>query len=269
MDTAGADKTDIQFHYDLSRDFYRLWLDDSMTYSAAMFEDGEDLHAAQMRKLDYHLDEAEIGPGSRVLDVGCGWGSLLERASQVRGAGAMVGLTLSADQHLAVHQKDLPGCDVRLAKWSEYAPDAPFDAIICIGALEHFAQPGLSMDQKAAAYRHFFKFCRAHLAPGGRLSLQTIVFDRMQEPEFRNFITERIFPGSMLPRIPEVLAGADRVMELVKCRNDAMDYARTCRAWQSALTARSKEADALIGSQRAGEYLQFLISPHRWVHLDC
>jgi cyclopropane-fatty-acyl-phospholipid synthase len=94
----GASAEDIQFHYDLNRDFYRLWLDETMTYSCAMFEDGDDLNSAQLRKLDYHIAQTGIIQNNRILDIGCGWGSLMQRVTTTIAGTQAVGLTLSVDQ---------------------------------------------------------------------------------------------------------------------------------------------------------------------------
>src|SRR4030088_3614984 len=89
----------IQRHYDVGNDFYRLWLDDSMSYSCALWDGSDDsLQAAQMRKIDYHIAQAQAAGAGRVLDVGCGWGAVLKRLTTVYGVGQAVGLTLSREQ---------------------------------------------------------------------------------------------------------------------------------------------------------------------------
>jgi cyclopropane-fatty-acyl-phospholipid synthase len=213
---------------------------------------------AQLRKLDYHIAQAEIMPGARVLDIGCGWGSLMLRVMEQVPDALCVGLTLSKDQKAFVDDKRIQGIDVRLASWAELQDTAAFDAVISIGAMEHFAQPGLTSDEKTAIYRGFFKKVRQALKPGGWLSLQTITFDRLQEAEFRSFITERIFPGSMLPRPAEVISAADRVLSLVNCRNDARDYARTCRVWAGRLERSRDGAIAVVGEEKVSDYIQYL-----------
>src|SRR5688572_25683389 len=94
----GASRSAIRHHYDLSNDFYALWLDPSMTYSSALWSDGDSLASAQRRKLDFHIEGARAPGAARVLDVGCGWGGLLQRAVDDWGVGHAVGLTLSQAQ---------------------------------------------------------------------------------------------------------------------------------------------------------------------------
>lgn len=254
----GATTEDIQFHYDLSRSFYQHWLDRTMTYSSAMYEGDDDLETAQKRKLDHHIAQAEIGPGSRVLDIGCGWGSLMFRCVEQIPSSHCVGLTLSADQKESIDGAGSDRIEVLLKGWQALEEVHSFDAAVSVGAMEHFVGPGWSADDKIAVYRDFFKKVSRVLKPGGCLSLQTIVFDRMEESEFPPFITEKIFPGSMLPRQREILAASDRVLSLVNVRNDALDYARTCREWVQRIEAAKPELIAMVGADKTNEYVQYL-----------
>src|SRR5262245_59125 len=135
----GASAAAIQSHYDLSNDFYRLWLDQSMTYSCALWYGDEDLSAAQMNKIDWHLDRAVIKKGDHLLDVGCGWGALLERAVKVRGAASAVGLTFSKAQADHVKSAGNPAIEARLESWAVHTPKHQYDGIVSVGAFEHFA----------------------------------------------------------------------------------------------------------------------------------
>src|SRR5665213_541122 len=103
----GASREAIQAHYDVSEDFFRLWLGPEMVYSAALFEDGDDLATAQMRKLDHHIDAAGARGAARVLDVGCGWGAMLRRLVKTADVKEAVGLTLSASQAAWVRRDSL------------------------------------------------------------------------------------------------------------------------------------------------------------------
>lgn len=254
----GATAEDIQFHYDLGRSFYRHWLDNTMTYSSAMFAGNDDLETAQKRKLDYHIAQAEIGPGSRVLDIGCGWGSFMFRCLERIPSSRCVGLTLSADQKESIDGAGSDRIEVLLKGWQALEEVHSFDAVVSVGAMEHFVGPGCSAEDKIAVYRDFYKKVSRVLKPGGCLSLQTIVFDRMQESEFPSFITEKIFPGSMLPRQLEIHAASDRVLSLVNVRNDAADYARTCREWIKRIEAAKSELIAKVGANKTNEYVQYL-----------
>ena len=193
-----------------------------------------------------------------MLDIGSGWGSLMIRGAARFPQASFTGLTLSIDQKRYVDEQNIANVSQRLVDWRDFSDAGKFNAIICIGALEHFASPGLQGQQRIAIYRDFFKTVRSLLKPGGALSLQFISFDRMQEPEFPQFITERIWPNSMLPRSFEPLAAADRVLRLVHLRNDGYDYGKTCRLWSDRLASKMDAAMALIGGERAQEYLRYL-----------
>jgi cyclopropane-fatty-acyl-phospholipid synthase len=253
----GASRAAIRAHYDLSDDFFRLWLDPEMVYSAALFEDGDELATAQMRKLDHHIDAARARGASRVLDVGCGWGALLRRLVNTAGVKEAVGLTLSASQAATIRQQPHPGITVREESWREHKPATPYDAIISIGAFEHFARPGLSTEEKLAAYREFFDFCHASLKPGGRLSLQTIAYVGSRA-ELPPFIANEVFRESELPFIHEPLIAAADAFEVVKLRNDREHYDRTLRMWERNLVAREAEATALVGADAVAHFHRYL-----------
>ncbi len=149
----------IMHHYDLSDDFFRIWLGQEMVYSCGWWAaaDGHDsLARAQRRKLDFFADRLGAA-GARVLDVGCGWGALLERFVRVHGAASGVGLTLSPAQADYAARRSVPGVSYRLQNWTDHQPDEPYDAVTCIEATEHFASDALSQDEKVEVYRGFFE----------------------------------------------------------------------------------------------------------------
>jgi cyclopropane-fatty-acyl-phospholipid synthase len=255
----GASAAAIRSHYDVGEDFYRLWLGDDLVYSAALFDGAadQDLAAAQARKLDHHITAAAAAGAARVLDVGCGWGALLRRLTTTHGVGHAIGLTLSASQAAWIRRLGLPRVEVREEAWRDHVPAAPYDAIISIGAFEHFVRPGLGPAAKVAAYREFFAFCHQVLKPGGRLSLQTIAYCA-PGIELPAFIAERIFPESELPLISEPLVAAEGTFELLALRNDREHYDRTLRLWVRNLAAREREAIALAGEGTMADYLRYL-----------
>jgi cyclopropane-fatty-acyl-phospholipid synthase len=254
---SGASAEAIRAHYDVSDDFFRLWLGPDMVYSAALFADGDDLAAAQTRKLDHHIEAAGARGAARVLDVGCGWGALLRRLTTDAGAKQAVGLTLSASQAAHARSLNLPGVEAREEDWRDHKPDGPYDAIISIGAFEHFARQGLSDAERLAAYREFFDFCRANLKMGGRVSLQTIAYVATGF-DLPPFIGEEVFPESELPLVWEPIAAAGWGFELVAFRNDREHYERTLKLWHQNLVARRGEAVAIAGEAAVAHFDRYL-----------
>jgi len=255
--TVGATAEAIQHHYDLSDDFFGLWLGPERIYSSALYEDGDDLETAQTRKLDHHIAAARAAGKDRILDVGCGWGAMLRRLVSHAGAKSAVGLTLSASQAEWGRAHVPPGVEIREESWRDHDPEAPYDAIISVGAFEHFARPGLTPEAKLNAYREFFEFCGRVLRKGGRLSLQTIAYSA-SGITLPAFIAERIFRESELPLIHEPIAAADPGFELVALRNDREHYARTLVAWERNLMACREEAAAMVGAAAVEEHLRYL-----------
>lgn len=260
----GAGSDAIRHHYDVGNEFWQVWLDPTMSYSCAMWEKGEksyeDLELAQRRKLDFHIAEARAAGAARVLDVGCGWGAMLMHMVGCYGVQHAVGLTLSDAQAEYLQAIAPSSVEVLVRSWSDYQPTAPFDAIISVGAFEHFARQGLSPDEQIEAYRRFFHACREWLKPGGRLSLQTIAYgDIPRDRALRDrFIVEQIFPDSELPRLADIARAAEMELEIEKVRNDRGDYVKTLRAWFDRLRARRADAIAVSSEEVVARYERYL-----------
>jgi cyclopropane-fatty-acyl-phospholipid synthase len=261
---SGASPAAIRAHYDAGDAFFALFLDPTLSYSCALYDDPDaSLESAQRAKIDWHLDGAGVRRGTRLLDIGCGWGALMERAVWERGAASAVGLTLSEAQAAHVAQSGVPRIAVRTESWRDHRPDAPFDAIVSIGAFEHFAAPGLVRNERIESYRAFFRTCADWLAPGGKLSLQTIAypadFDRAayDRSDYGAFVRTSIFPESDLPELAEILAASEPLFEPALIRNDRRCYAKTTRAWLANLRARRDEAAALVGRRRVDDFERY------------
>jgi cyclopropane-fatty-acyl-phospholipid synthase len=256
----GASRRAIEHHYDIGRDFYRLWLDTRLVYSCALWTGSldEDLESAQLAKLDWHATAARADGASRVLDVGCGWGAMVRYLAEERRVGHVTGLTLSTDQARAGPSS--ARAEVRLEDWRDHSPVRPYDAIVSIGAFEHFARDDLSRPERQAVYRSFFERCAQWLEEDGRLSLQTIAyedFDRATSPA-SPFFTEDIFPESGLPQLSDIVEAAEGSFRLVGFRSDAEQYAQTLRLWQRGLEASMSQACQLVGRETYRRYLRYL-----------
>jgi len=256
---------DVQSHYDLSDDFYRLFLDPSQTYSCAYFErDDMTLEEAQLAKIDLSLGKLGLQPGMTLLDVGCGWGATLRRAIEQYDVN-VIGLTLSKNQAAHV-QKSFDALDsprskqVRLQGWEQF--HEPVDRIVSIGAFEHFG-----FDR----YGDFFKMAYEVLPAGGTMLLHTIVIPSTEELKerqikttmtlirFVKFIMDEIFPGGRLPSVALVEELATQAgFEVARVQSLRLHYARTLDIWAAALEARKDEAIAIQSDEVYQRYIKYL-----------
>ncbi|MFI9509766.1 cyclopropane mycolic acid synthase family methyltransferase [Nocardia sp. NPDC052566] len=268
---------DVQSHYDVSDDFYRLFLDPSMTYSCAYFErDDLTLEQAQLAKIDLALGKLDLQPGMRLLDIGCGWGATMVRAAQRYGA-QVLGLTLSRNQYehvaAAIDRLGLTGAEVRLQGWEEF--EGRVDRVVSIGAFEHFRRD---------RYSEFFDRCYRILPQDGRMLLHTIIghtlndLRRMNIPVTRDaalfhiFMKREIFPGGQLPQPAEVTRSAGRAgFGTERMQALRPHYARTLDLWAQALAEHRAEAVRLTSTQVYERYIKYLTgcaSYFRSGHLD-
>jgi cyclopropane-fatty-acyl-phospholipid synthase len=224
----GQARDNIAAHYDLGNDFYAAWLDASMTYSSAIFASGDNLEAAQQRKIAALLDRLDLKPGDRLLEIGCGWGALAIAAAR-RGA-SVVGLTLSTEQKAwadaAIAAAGLSDrIDIRLTDYRDVAEQ--FDAIASVEMVE------------AVGTRYWpdYADCLArNLKPGGKAALQYIAIDHRLFARYAasaDFIQTYIFPGGMLVDEPRFAAlAAARGLSWEQRHGFGLDYAATLRLWR-------------------------------------
>lgn len=262
MDPIGASAAAIRAHYDVSNAFYSLWLDETLTYSCALWDgpdDARDLASAQRNKIAWHLASARAEQAERLLDIGCGWGSTLAQAGQMGRLKQSVGLTLSRAQADHINSLALEKAEVRLESWRDHAPVAPYDSLISIGAFEHFTKRAHTSGEKIKIYREFFQRCHSWLSAGGAFSLQTIAYGRSHQADPRMLeLWGEIFPDSEMPRLEEIVLAARDIFEIVSLRNDRSDYARTCELWARRIRARRNEAIALIGEAKVAAFERYL-----------
>ena len=232
---AGA-KRNIAAHYDLGNDFYREWLDPSLTYSSALFGEpislGQSLQAAQEAKLAAILDRTNVKPGDTILEIGCGWGSFAAAASA---AGAKVhGITLSEEQKAFVDARDLPGVTVSLTDYRDVT--GRYDAVASIEMVEAVGEEFWPAYLRAVA---------AALKPGGRAAIQLISIDDAIFDAYASsvdFIQRYIFPGGMLMSESRFRALAEQVGLVWQDRQGfALHYAETLQRWRVAFDAAVAE----------------------------
>ena len=248
LQTVAGARRNVGRHYDLSNDLFELFLDDTMTYSSAIFATGPDgtpaagdLATAQRRKIDRLLDRAGVGPGCRVLEVGTGWGELAIRAAR-RGATVRT-ITISREQHALagrrVAEAGLAGqVSVELRDYRDV--DGRFDAICSVEMLEAVGE---------RYWDGYFAALDRYLAPGGRIGLQTITMahDRMLATrDTYTWIQKYIFPGGLLPSVTAIQDSLARTTLRITGREDfGAHYAETLRIWRERFGARADEVARL------------------------
>ncbi|WP_454788619.1 cyclopropane mycolic acid synthase family methyltransferase [Mycolicibacterium lutetiense] len=256
---------DVQAHYDLSDDFFALFLDPTRTYSCAYFErDDMTLEQAQIAKIDLALGKLGLQPGMTLLDVGCGWGATAMRAIERHDVN-VIGLTLSRNQAARVQQRfdesDSPRTKrVLLAGWEQF--DEPVDRIVSIGAFEHFGHD---------RYDDFFRFAHNALPADGVMLLHTItgllpqqIIDRgmplsFAVARFIKFMATEIFPGSRLPSIEMVTEHAVRSsFRLTRRQSLQPHYARTLDIWAANLETNRELALEIQSQEVYDRYMRYL-----------
>ena len=237
-ENVGASKDAIQHHYDVGNALYERFLGPTMAYSAGIWRDPparDTLDEAQNRKLDWHIDWMGAATARRVLDVGCGWGSLIKRLATRKPDAEVVGLTMSDAQAAYLRQSAGSRAEVTVMPWQKYESNRPFDCITCIEAIEHFADLKLTREQRIQAYRDFFDFCARHLVPGGRVTLQMTTWNNVLPGEEKNYEFGNFFPNSCLPHVPDLVAAADGLFHVVRLEVSARDFICTLREWLKTL----------------------------------
>ncbi|MER8185883.1 cyclopropane-fatty-acyl-phospholipid synthase family protein [Kitasatospora sp. NPDC094015] len=249
--SAANARRNISRHYDLSNELFALFLDPTMTYSSAVFPTGADgrpeagwgsFAEAQHRKIDQLLDLAKVGPGTRLLEIGTGWGELALRAA-ARGA-RVVSLTLSEEQ-LALARRRIADAgqegraEVRLCDYR--AVEGEYDAVVSVEMIEAVGRPFWPV---------YFSTVDRVLAPGGRAALQAITMphDRMlASSETYTWILKYIFPGGLIPSVRAIAQTADRYtgLRLTSCRPYGPHYAETLRLWRERFAERDAEVAEL------------------------
>ncbi len=245
------DRHAITYHYDVSNEFFALWLDQQRVYSCAYFRKPDDsLDLAQEQKLDHICRKLNLQPAERLLDIGCGWGALILRAAEQYGAYA-TGITLSEQQFAHVQEqiraRNLAGrCDVRLLDYRDVPEDLPFDKIASVGMFEHVGKKNLA--------GYFAKIYRL-LKPGGLVINHGLTSTGLHSgglsPDVVDFIEHYVFPGGEIPHLSkEIELMARENLECLDVECLRPHYAKTLWHWVERLDARRDEARALVGEKK-------------------
>jgi cyclopropane-fatty-acyl-phospholipid synthase len=239
----GQARKNIAHHYDLGNEFYKLWLDQTMTYSSALFVTGqESLERAQMLKYASLVDQMEVKPGDHVLEIGCGWGGFAEYAAAERGL-KVTGLTISQAQYdYAVDRIAKAGLSDRVTiKMQDYRDErGTYDGIASIEMFEAVGEKYWPV---------YFDQLRARLRPGGNATLQIITVQEKRYETYRkgvDFIQKYIFPGGMLPSNSALRAEVERAgLRVLGSIEFGQSYSQTLRHWRETFNGRWGEVQGL------------------------
>lgn len=225
MASMRRNRTNIRHHYDIGNDFFRLWLDETMSYSCAYFDRPDaTLAQAQRAKVAHVLRKLRLAPGQTLLDIGCGWGELIVSAARDWGVQAL-GITLSEEQAAAVRERiareGLSGrVDVALLDFRELNGRS-FDRVVSVGMAEHLGKQGIAP---------YFARLAEFLEPGGLSLLHCIT--RMRGRDVDDWTEKYIFPGGYIPLLSELVTGlADHGFNLLDLESLRPHYARTLELW--------------------------------------
>ena len=264
--TRGSDKKEVQFHYDISNEFFKLWQDPNQVYSCAYFEkDDYTLEQAQLAKIDLSLGKLGLEPGMTLLDIGCGWGATINRAVEKYDVN-VIGLTLSENQKRHIEERWLANykgnrtMDVRLQPWEDF--DEPVDRVVSIGAFEHF---GFNK------YDDYFKKTLNLMPDDGVMMLHTITIPEdeeikakklpltMSRVRFIKFIMDEIYPGGRLPLASMVTNHAIKAgYKVTQEQHLQPHYVKTLDTWAANLEANKDEAIEITNEVIYERFLKYL-----------
>ncbi|MGH8688512.1 MAG: class I SAM-dependent methyltransferase [Burkholderiales bacterium] len=251
LHTKKVDSAAIRYHYDVSNDFYALWLDRRMVYSCAYFRTGEEtIDQAQEQKLDHICRKLRLKPGDRFLDIGCGWGALVMHAAERYGVRAL-GITLSQNQHALANERIRAAglqerCEVRLQDYRDVSGEGVFDKIASIGMFEHVGLKNLPV---------YFGTIQRLLAGGGTVLNHGIT---SVDPESRSvglgggdFIGKYVFPHGELPHLSLVIKEMGAAgLEVMDSETLRLHYAKTLEHWSTRLEGNLDKARDFTGERR-------------------
>ena len=268
----GSTRTDVEVSYDVSNEFFRLWLDERMNYTCAVYETmaetgplgagGQSLEKAQLHKLHLLSEMARVTPAKAVLDIGCGWGACLEYLSGAREVKRAVGVTLSTAQAAEVNARNIPRVSCVGADFMKWETEERFDAVISICMIDHLCSPAEARLGKAVGiYREYFRKVHAVTTPGAQFGLQAILRNRV--PRIKKdledvFFTTQIFPGGLNPRLEDLVQAVNPYWEVMTVHTRREHYQRTTWEWLTRMRGHEAAIRKQWGDQVYEDYDRYL-----------
>ncbi len=230
-------REEVEVGYDISNEFFRLWLDERMHYTSAVYDEAHTtLEQAQRNKCRWLADFGEVKPESLVMDIGCGWGANLEYLALERKVQRAHGVTLSRAQHDEIMARKLPGVTVWCEDYRDFRPTEKYDALISIEMIDHLVSPAQQQQGLAVPiYREYFNTVAKWVKPGACFGFQAILRDRVprgrKDLEDLKFTADVIFPGGLNPRLEELVAACGQSWEVIQLNTRRLDYGKTTAEW--------------------------------------
>jgi cyclopropane-fatty-acyl-phospholipid synthase len=255
---------DIEVSYDVSNEFFRLWLDENMHYTSASYLTGDEtLEQAQLQKCKILYDYAEMTQDKLVLDIGCGWGANLQYLALDRGVKRSHGITLSPAQCEEINRRKLPGVTAIVCDYKDYQPAEKYDAVISIEMIDHLCSPAQAREGLAVElYRTYFNKVATWLEPGACFGFQAILRDRIPRTKKDladlQFTADVIFPGGLNPRLEELVMAARPAFEILEVRTQRESYGKTTAEWLRRMRLHEKHIRATWGDQVFDDYDRYL-----------
>ncbi|MFO0664751.1 MAG: class I SAM-dependent methyltransferase [Polyangiaceae bacterium] len=258
-----SNKAEIDISYSLSNDFFRLWLDERMHYTSAVFQsDDQSLEAAQENKSRILYDLAELDKTKTILDIGCGWGANVEYISK-RGIKEVHGVTLATEQYNECVARNIPNAKFWCMDYADFVPEQPYDALVSIEMVDHVVSPAQANQGLAVElYRKYFNKCATFLKPGGIFSFQSILRNRVprtkKDIEDLKFTADIIFPGGLNARLEELVMAVNPSFEIMELYTRRTHYGKTTQEWLNRLRKNETKIRAEWGDNVYIDYERYL-----------
>lgn len=256
-------QSEIEVAYDISNDFFKLWLDTNMHYTSAVFtRPDESLEDAQENKARVLYDFAEVTPDKRVCDIGCGWGSMLDHVVR-RGCKEAVGISLSTEQTAWANERGHKNARFIVQDYHTYEPAEPFDALVSVEMIDHLCSPAQAREGMAVEiYRAYFNKLATWVKPGSCFGFQAILRNRIprkrQDLLDLQFTADVIFPGGLNPRLEELIMAVNPSWEIEQLNTRRTDYGRTTAEWLRRMRLHETHIRATWGNQVFDDYDRYL-----------